>query len=695
MKVLLICVSLTCGSLALRADTICQWNFNSAPPDADTSTGTLTPSIGAGTCVFVGSVTHVFFGGDMAISHDPAGTTDNSAVSTASYPAVTGANKSAGVRFNVNTTGYTNIFVAWYQQNSPSGSRFWRVQYTVDGAAFLDANSYALYKDGVFTNKAADLSSIAGAANNPNFGVRMVSEYEFSATGSGTNAFVATKDTSNYGTGGTARFDMMTISGTLLPGANSPPTITGVGDQTIRVTQSTGPLPFTVLDAEDPATSLVLAKASSDTNVVPLANIVFGGSGQNRTVNVTGAQIGVSTITISVIDTGGKSNSMSFAVNVLAQNTAPTISAISPTNCLINSSAGPIDFTINDAETPATSLTLSVVSSNTTLLPLGGIAIGGSGGARTIQLTPAAGQSGIAPVTLTVSDGTNSTMTSFALMVLPSASLLLFDPFNYPDGSVVTNSAVLWDNRSGIPGDCRISGNQLVVSGTNFEDVMALLAGAPIARSNSTVLYSSFKADFLSLPKTTPDYFAHFAQSSSSLRGKIFAGLSTNAPAGSFRLFVANSASTAGPELALNLTTNITYQIVSRYNIDTATMTVWVNPAAETDPGATGNDVATAAPISYYGFRQDAAVGAVILVDDLKVGLSFAAVTGTNPVLPSPIPLTAQRVGNQLILSWSNPGFVLQAAPSVTATFTNISGATSPFTNSMAGLPKYFRLKAN
>ena len=371
------------------ADTISQWNFNSASPDANVATGTLSPSVGSGTASAVG-VSGGFVTGDT--THDPAGSTDNSAWTTASYPAATGANKSAGVRFNVSTSGYTNITINWYQRNSATASRFWRVQYTVDGSIFSDANSYGLYKDSVFTNQAANLPNIAGISDNPNFGFRIVSEYESTATGSGAAAFISTTNGGTYNAGGTARFDMMTVSGTLLPGANSPPTITGVADQTIRVTQSTGPLAFSVLDAEDPSASLALAKASSDTNVVPLGNVAFGGSGQNRNVNVTGGQIGASTITVWVIDTGGKSNSMSFAVNVLAQNTPPTISAISATNCLVNGSAGPLDIAINDLETPASSLTLSAVSSNTTLLPPVGMVLGGSGGTRTLQLTPAAGQ---------------------------------------------------------------------------------------------------------------------------------------------------------------------------------------------------------------------------------------------------------------------------------------------------------------
>src|SRR6185503_7987852 len=108
---------------------------------------------------------------------------------------------------------------------------------------------------------------------------------------------------------------------TLIPGGNTPPTITTIANQTIRVTQSTGPLSFTVLDAEDPAASLALNAVSSNPSVIPENTVVFGGSGASRTVNATaGAQPGSATITVWVIDLGGKSNSTSFVVTVLPAN---------------------------------------------------------------------------------------------------------------------------------------------------------------------------------------------------------------------------------------------------------------------------------------------------------------------------------------------------------------------------------------
>jgi hypothetical protein len=52
-------------------------------------------------------------------------------------------------------------------------------------------------------------------------------------------------------------------------------------------------------------------------------------------------------------------------------------------------------------------------------------------------------------------------------------------------------------------------------------------------------------------------------------------------------------------------------------------------------------------------------------------------------------------LSNQLVLSWTNAGFNLQTTPSVSGTFTNLPGATSPFTNAFTGPQQFFRLKSD
>jgi hypothetical protein len=60
-----------------------------------------------------------------------------------------------------------------------------------------------------------------------------------------------------------------------------------------------------------------------------------------------------------------------------------------------------------------------------------------------------------------------------------------------------------------------------------------------------------------------------------------------------------------------------------------------------------------------------------------------------------PTPLTIRRSGTNVVLTWTNSAFGLQAAPAVTGAYINISGAASPYTNAITGSQQFFRLIAN
>jgi hypothetical protein len=54
--------------------------------------------------------------------------------------------------------------------------------------------------------------------------------------------------------------------------------------------------------------------------------------------------------------------------------------------------------------------------------------------------------------------------------------------------------------------------------------------------------------------------------------------------------------------------------------------------------------------------------------------------------------LAIHEINQQVVLSWTNAGFDLLSAPAITGVFTNIPGATSPYTNPITGLQRFFRL---
>lgn len=209
-----------------NAQVFTQWNFNSVVNDASTSTGTTATAIGVGSASLIGGVTSPSFNAAGTTSVAPASssdtnTTDNSGWQTTNYSNVIANSGTAGVRFNVSTAqgvmGYRNIEVKFDVRRSNTSSRFIQFQYTLDGTNFSAAG---LAGDGIFSgtmgdswtnNNTVNLSSIAGANNNANFGFRIVAVVNPS-----TGAYIATNG-ATFPTTGTLRYDMVTVSGEPVP----------------------------------------------------------------------------------------------------------------------------------------------------------------------------------------------------------------------------------------------------------------------------------------------------------------------------------------------------------------------------------------------------------------------------------------------------------------------------------------------
>lgn len=206
----------------VNADIITQWNFNSPTNDADSATGTTAPAIGSGTASLVGGVTSPSFNGGGSTGTAPASSsdpnfTDNSGWQTTNYPASGTANRTAGVQFALSTSGYTGITIAFDVRHSNTSANTLRLQYTTDGVNFVNADQFTFTPAATGTgdswyNRSADLSAIAGVNNNPNFAIRIVTEFD-----PGTGNYRAARSTSTYGTASTLRWDMVTVSGTVIP----------------------------------------------------------------------------------------------------------------------------------------------------------------------------------------------------------------------------------------------------------------------------------------------------------------------------------------------------------------------------------------------------------------------------------------------------------------------------------------------
>jgi len=157
--------------------------------------------------------------------------------------------------------------------------------------------------------------------------------------------------------------------------SNTYPTISSVTDKTTAENTSAGPFSFTVGDAQTPAASLTMQAISLNTNVLPTANIVFGGSGSSRTVTLTPAanQSGTAAVLLLVSD-GTNQTPETFTLNVTPVNTAPNCAATNlsvPQNTSIDVN---LPSLVSDIETPAFGMRYEVSASTNgavTLLPDG------------------------------------------------------------------------------------------------------------------------------------------------------------------------------------------------------------------------------------------------------------------------------------------------------------------------------------
>ncbi len=143
------------------------------------------------------------------------------------------------------------------------------------------------------------------------------------------------------GDGGTASTQFMVAVNSV----NDLPVIGAIFNVTTPEDTATPLLPFNVSDVETPADLLMLSAGSSNPSVIPVANVVFGGSGALRTVTVTPAPnvSGASTITVSLMDSDGGTTTRDFTVTVGPVNDAPTFTLAGDLKAALD--AGPQEIT--------------------------------------------------------------------------------------------------------------------------------------------------------------------------------------------------------------------------------------------------------------------------------------------------------------------------------------------------------------
>ncbi|RZJ65200.1 MAG: hypothetical protein EOO50_14635 [Flavobacterium sp.] len=279
-------------------------------------------------------------------------------------------NESNGAQFSASTAGYQNIYFTWDQRWSNTAPNTVRLQYTLNGSTWINfamngvntGNCDGSFNGGRFqTNTQGDrfrrltvnLSSITGANNNPNFGVRIVAAFY-----NGTTEFRSVEDPAvAASTVGTWRFDNVAFTGTLLPGptasvmSGTTAICTG-GSASIKAVITGGTGPFTLVYSNG-STTFTINNYVSNTNipVSPTTNTTYS------IVSVTNAN--------SVVGTG---NSGSAVITV---NPLPTVSATNIATCSTGavtmtggSPAGGIYSIGSSYSGPSTTFTYSYTNGN-------------------------------------------------------------------------------------------------------------------------------------------------------------------------------------------------------------------------------------------------------------------------------------------------------------------------------------------
>lgn len=146
-------------------------------------------------------------------SSDLAPDADNfGAVNTASYAGQGTGDKTRGLQFMVNTTGFQDLSFSFDQRISATASAYTALLYTLDSETWNHAQTYQITKDSSWFNSFKfDFSRVAGVADNELFGIQLVSSFA-----PGTQQY-KTASASNYSTSGTMRYDMVSFSGNLIP----------------------------------------------------------------------------------------------------------------------------------------------------------------------------------------------------------------------------------------------------------------------------------------------------------------------------------------------------------------------------------------------------------------------------------------------------------------------------------------------
>lgn len=440
-------------------------------------------------------------------------------------------------------------------------------------------------------------------------------------------------------------------------GANTPPTISRIPDQSIAANQSTGPLEFTIEDLETPADDLHLSVDSSNPALVSVKGVAFKGDGNTRYIELLpnpGAQ-GISQISVFVSD-GDKTSSTVFQVVV----GAPSITGPHRVEIPQNGTRSNLQFDVLDREIFPEALSVSVQSSDPLMLPPTAFQWTGSGSQRTLEITPTLQKYGIAMVDVIVSDGTLTATNGLMVLVFPDFGTVFSDDFNRPNGPLITanSSWGLAEGTGPSPEHLSILDQALQLSETRAEDAQAALRNSPYKTNSGALCYVALTLHCTKLPSSSGGLLGEFGNTNKDSAGRLFV-LRKGASAGHYHFGIASGFGTT-TNLTNNVALNESVTLVMKWNVSLGETTLWMNPESEVDPSVVSVDPKSPIEVTHWFFRQTAGMGEWS-VDQIQIASRFSeALHPTNGLR-----LEISKVAKGVQLAW-DPDDAVQLEQSVT-----------------------------
>ncbi len=503
--------------------------------------------------------------------------------------------------------------------------------------------------------------------------------------------------------------------------ANAQPTISIITNQTTWEDTPTAAISFVVNDEETLAGGISVTASSSNTGLLPNANIVLVGTDASRTITLTPApnQSGSSTVTMVANDGQAGSSNLTFTLTVVATNDAPDISAIPSQSTFKNTPTGLIPFTLSDVDHPASALLVSATSANTTLVPNANIALGGTGAQRGLVITPATNETGNAAITVRVTDGIATNSTTFTLTVTnvddaPSISAIANQStdedtttgsiaFHFRDADTALDALTIGAISSN---PALVSSNGLALAGTGTNRDLTI---TPLPNQSGTAAITVLVSDGVNVASQSFTLTVHPVNDAPTIDAIADVHINENSPAQTIGVAglgsgapdenqaLAVTASSDNPTLIANVavsynspasTAALTFIPIPNTN-GSATITVFVSDGQSSNSLASRaftvfiNAAPTIADVPDHSTSEDVAASGIVFAVDDRDGLpEQVTVTGTssNPALISDGGILVQGTGtNRFVIVTPVTNQFGTAIITLHATDTNGAAGTNQF----------------